>query len=166
MEHRKWLVAHTRPQWERIVCRQLEQWYGISFFCPLQKIKKQYTDRVKLGESPVFKGYVFVEVKSHAEQARVLGLDGVVNYVRYLGKPAVVPEREMELLRDTFAHFDHFRVAPIEKGIAVHITKDLFCGLQGVVKEVFKNRVVLEIPLLGCRLEARIGHIECLPQRV
>ncbi len=92
---KQWLVAHKRPKWERIVFKKLQTWYGLEGYCPFKTVKRQYTDRIKKVEVPVFKNYVFVQVSDYQEYVKVLQLDGVVNFVKYLGKPAVVSNEEM-----------------------------------------------------------------------
>ena len=71
---------------------------GLESYCPLNKVRKQWSDRIKLVEEPLFKSYVFVHVPEE-DQTRVRMVDGVLNYVYWQGKPAVIKEKEIEDIR-------------------------------------------------------------------
>lgn len=160
MEQKQWLVVHTRPQWERIVCRQLDKWYGIAHFCPFHKVKRRYTDRTREMETPLFKNYVFVQVDNYKDRLKVLQLDGVVNYVRYLGQPASMQEKEIETLREIVRDYMHFQLTPVViPGRHLKLKEGVLEGFTGIVQEVSKNKVYLELPQLGFKLEAWMDNI-------
>ena len=57
-EDKKWYALYTKPRWEKkidasLIKKNIESW------CPLQKIEKQWTDRKKIIEEPLFKSYIF-----------------------------------------------------------------------------------------------------------
>src|SRR5258708_3075596 len=92
-----WYAVYTKPRWEKKVSEQLAKG-GIEAYCPLNKVRKKWSDRVKWVEEPLFKSYVFVRVKE-AEQTQVRLFNGVVNFVYWLGKPAMVKDKEIEIIR-------------------------------------------------------------------
>lgn len=156
---KQWLVVRIRPQWERIVYKQLQTWYSMEGWCPFKKVKRQYTDRVKLVETPVFKNYVFVLVGNYKEQVQVLKLDGVVDYVRYLGKPAVIREEEMAALKEFIDNYNNIQVISVQVGKVITIKNGIFKGQEGIVKDVFRKKVILELPALGFLLEASLDEV-------
>jgi transcription antitermination factor NusG len=90
---KKWLAIYTKPRWEKkvhgtLVHKQIESW------CPLQKVTRQWSDRKKIIEDPIFKSYVFVHITDD-ERLRVLQTEGVLNFVYYLGKPAIIKDEEV-----------------------------------------------------------------------
>ena len=92
----KWYVIQTRPRWEKKVSNCLVQ-KGIQTYCPVKKIKRKWSDRVKTLEEPIFKAYVFVKITS--DQRTVVRLtQGVMNFVHRNAKPALVKEKEMRSL--------------------------------------------------------------------
>ncbi|MCA1919895.1 MAG: antitermination protein NusG, partial [Flavobacterium piscis] len=56
-----WYVIYTKPKWEKRVADQLTQ-LGVNCYCPLIKTTKQYSDRKKTLEVPLFSNYVFVQL--------------------------------------------------------------------------------------------------------
>jgi transcription antitermination factor NusG len=59
--NKKWLAIYTRPRWEKKVNLLLQE-KGVESYCPLNKVKRKWSDRVKIIEEPLFKSYVFVKV--------------------------------------------------------------------------------------------------------
>ena len=57
---KKWLAVYTRPRWEKKVDQLLKE-QGTESYCPLNKVKRKWSDRVKTVEEPLFKSYVFVK---------------------------------------------------------------------------------------------------------
>jgi transcription antitermination factor NusG len=76
---RHWYVIYTRPRWEKKVYGLLLE-KGVESYCPLNKVQKKWSDRLKWVEEPLFKSYVFVKVNGE-EMPKVRLVDGVVNYV-------------------------------------------------------------------------------------
>jgi transcription antitermination factor NusG len=155
----QWLVVRTRPQWERIVFKQLKSWYGMEGWCPLQQVKKKYTDRIKTVERPVFKSYVFVLVNNYEEYVMVLQLDGVVNFVKYLGKPAAISQQEMTALKEFIESYKKVKVINVMQGELVTIREGALKGYKGIVRQIHNNKVILELPTLGFTLEAEAEQI-------
>ncbi|HWB24579.1 MAG TPA: UpxY family transcription antiterminator [Chitinophagaceae bacterium] len=96
-EERNWFAAYTKPRWEKKVDGILTK-KGIISWCPLQKVEKKWSDRKKIIEEPLFRSYVFVNIADD-ERLSVLQTDGVINFVHYLGKPAIIKNEEIELIR-------------------------------------------------------------------
>src|SRR5512138_2508364 len=94
---KRWYAIYTKPRWEKKVHARMAE-RGLESYCPLNKVRKQWSDRIKLVEEPLFKSYVFVRV-SPEDQTRVRMVDGVLNYVYWQGKPAVVRDEEIDAIR-------------------------------------------------------------------
>src|SRR5687768_17707519 len=93
----KWFAIYTRPRWEKKVHGLLSQ-KGIESYCPLNKVRRKWSDRIKLVEEPLFKSYVFVKVEESGRTS-VRMTDGVINFVYWDGKPAVVKDKEIEAIK-------------------------------------------------------------------
>ena len=89
----KWFALYTKPRWEKKV-NQLLIDKGVECYCPLNKVKRKWSDRTKTLEEPLFKSYVFVKV-TEEERTKVRLTNGVVNFVYWNGKPAIVREKEI-----------------------------------------------------------------------
>ncbi|MES1159526.1 MAG: UpxY family transcription antiterminator, partial [Bacteroidota bacterium] len=92
-----WYAVYTKPRWEKKVYALLTE-KGMEAYCPLNKVKKKWSDRVKWVDEPLFKSYVFVSIPED-EQTAVRMVSGVVNFVYWLGKPAVIKDKEIALIR-------------------------------------------------------------------
>src|ERR1700712_1249639 len=88
-----WYAVYTKPRWEKKVYALMTE-RGITAYCPLNKVRRKWSDRVKTVEEPLFSSYVFVQAEDDGlTNVRMVG--GVVNFVYWQGKPAVIPEREI-----------------------------------------------------------------------
>jgi len=65
---RKWLAIYSRPRWEKKVSQLLTE-KGLESYCPVNKVRRKWSDRVKIVEEPLFKSYVFVRVKDEDRTA-------------------------------------------------------------------------------------------------
>src|SRR5436305_10048529 len=90
---KQWFAIYTKPRWEKKVDGLLLR-KGIESWCPLQKVERQWSDRKKIINDPIFKSYVFVRIKPE-ERLPVLQTEGVLNFVHFLGKPAVIKDEEV-----------------------------------------------------------------------
>ena len=57
-----WHVLYTKPRNEKKVAERLSG-AGYTVYCPLQKVRRQWSDRVKVVEEPLFKGYLFIKIE-------------------------------------------------------------------------------------------------------
>ena len=96
-KEKKWFAIYTKPRWEKKVNSKLLQ-KGVESWCPVQKKESQWSDRKKIIEDPLFKSYVFVHIADD-ERLAVLTTDGVLQFVHYLKKPAVIRDEEIEIIR-------------------------------------------------------------------
>jgi transcription antitermination factor NusG len=93
----KWYAVYTRPRWEKKVNTLLLQ-KGIEAYCPLNKVRRKWSDRIKTVEEPLFKSYVFVKIKDE-DRTNVRMTNGVVNFVYWNGKPAIIKEKEIQTIK-------------------------------------------------------------------
>lgn len=153
----QWLAVYTKPRWEKKVHRLLEE-KGITAYCPLNIVYRKWTDRLKKVEEPLFKSYVFVQV-TQAQQTEVRLTDGVLNFVYWLGKPAVIKPQEIEAIRKFLnEHEDVVAEAydRMEPGALVTIQSGLMMGSDAIVEKVDNRWAEVVIESIGFRLRAKI----------
>ncbi len=128
---------------------------GLEVYCPLNKVRRKWSDRYKVVEEPLFKSYVFVRIKEE-DQAVVRCIDGVVNFVFSEGKPAVVRDREIELIRKFLKEYQDIRVSPISltKGAKVRVTSGVLMDSEGIVVDVRNKTATVLLETLGYELTA------------
>ncbi|MBK6937352.1 MAG: UpxY family transcription antiterminator [Chitinophagaceae bacterium] len=155
---KKWLAVYTRPRWEKKVARLLEE-KGIECYCPLNKIKRKWSDRVKVVEEPLFKSYVFVKVGDDSRTAVRL-TTGTINFVYYDGKPAVVKEKEIAAIRRFLEEYEQVEAIAVNLKVdqRVRITNGTFMDLEGKVLELRGKHIKVLIDSLGYLLVAYIDR--------
>jgi len=156
MSNRKWLAVYTKPRWEKKIDRVLIE-AGIESYCPLNKVHRRWSDRMKLVEEPLFKSYVFVHINSQ-EEKKVREVHGVLNFVYWLGKPAIIKQKEIERIKRFLGEYNNVTAEPlsIKPQDKVLVTAGALMEQQGKVIRNLGNRMELEIESLGYRLIAYV----------
>ncbi|HEU0065285.1 MAG TPA: UpxY family transcription antiterminator [Flavisolibacter sp.] len=152
----KWYAVYTKPRWEKKVAELLSA-KGISNYCPVKKMIKQWSDRKKVVYEPLFTSYVFVNVTPR-EQIELREVDGVLNLVYWLGKPAVIRDSEMELIKQFLSEYENVRLEriPIRLNDKVIVTSGPLMENYGFVVAIKNNTVKLALPSLGFLMYAEL----------
>ena len=151
---KNWYAVYTRPRWEKKVAEYLLE-KGIEHYCPLNKVTRQWSDRKKVVMEPVFKGYVFVK-PIEEKKWDVRKIPGILNYVYWLGKPAIIKEEEIITIKKFLNEFHDVVVEKRELVVnsTVRVTQGVLMNYEGMVIEVFGNRAVVKIDTLDIQLSA------------
>ena len=144
---KKWLVVYTKPKWEKKVDSNFAQ-KGIESWCPTQKKERQWSDRKKVIEEPLFKSYVFVRATKE-EHANVLSTMGVVRFLYFEKKPAIIRDNEIELIRKylglSYANIQVVDLGPLKPQTKVAVNNGLFMGQRGEVVKADKKSVYVRL---------------------
>ena len=145
---KKWFVVYTRPQQELKVAEQLTT-MGITNYCPTITLVKQYSDRKKKVTKPLLSSYVMVELEEK-ERQKVFAFSGIVRYLFFLGKPAIVQDNEIDLMQDHLnGLYNDIKVTTLTLGEYHTIKEGPFSGVNGKVIETDNKKVKLELTSLG-----------------
>ena len=148
---KKWFVVYTRPQQELKVASQLSA-LGITNYCPTITLVKQYSDRKKKVTRPLLSSYVMVQLEEK-ERNKVFTCSGIVRYLFFLGKPAVVPASDISLMQHHLnGVYNDFKVTTLSVGDSHRITEGPFSGFTGKVVETNNTKVKLELASLGMQI--------------
>ncbi len=151
VNQKKWYALYTKPRWEKKINTALLK-KGVESWCPLQKIEKQWSDRKKIIEEPLFRSYVFVRIDDN-EKNNVLSTDGVLNFVYYLSKPAVIKNEEVDNIKMYLADKDAKITIISEEGFAegekIRINFGVFMDKEGTVLKGSKKKVFVQLKSLG-----------------
>ena len=93
-----WFVLYTRSNCEKKVSELLTK-REIENYCPLNKVYRQWSDRKKIVDMPLFSSYVFVRVLEKELTGLKSLTSNIVNLVYWLGKPAVVKDQEIDNIK-------------------------------------------------------------------
>jgi transcriptional antiterminator RfaH len=146
-----WFVLYTKSRQEKKVAIQLEK-MGITVYCPLITQIHQWSDRNKKVEVPLISSYVFVKLKEK-DRETVFGVPGIVRYVYWLEKPAIVRDHEITIMKEWLsAEIVDAKVESLRRGDSMSIPVGAFEGVEGVVEEINKSRVQLLLVDLGMKI--------------
>lgn len=165
---KRWYAIYTRPHWEKkaadlLTRKQLEN------YCPVMKVPKKWADRKKIILQPLFTSYVFVRL-ADAEFVPALQTDGVLTFVNWLGKPAVIRDEEIQAIQAFLAEHPVVTVERVNVNVkdSVRIINGPLKSLEGEIREVNKSTVKVYLPSLGYMLMAEVerNNIEIIPAAV
>jgi len=151
---RYWYAVYTKPRWEKKVASLLQA-KGIEYYCPLNKVVKQWSDRKKTVLEPLFKSYVFVQVEEK-QKWELMKINGIVNYVHYLGKPAKIRDSEIETVKKFLNEFGSVDVVESTSLVnaRVKIRHGVLMNYQGILMELSGNKASVKIESMGLQLTA------------
>jgi transcription antitermination factor NusG len=152
----KWHAIYTRPRWEKKVNGLLEA-KGIESYCPLNKVRRKWSDRIKTIEEPLFKSYVFVKINDEA-RGDVRLTDGVINFVYWSGKPALIKEKEIQIIKRFLDEHENVDLVKIElkPEQRVRVTAGPLMDQEGKIIELKHKVAKVAIDSLGYILVANI----------
>jgi transcription antitermination factor NusG len=153
-QEKKWYVVYTKPRWEKKIALLLKE-KEIEHYCPLNKVTKQWSDRKKIVLEPLFKGYIFV-CPNKIDKWDIKQIPGIINYVYWLGKPALVKESEINIIRKFLHEFNDVEVRKLKlmQNEAVRIKQGLLMNFNGVIVEIKGNKAKVKIDSMGVSLTA------------
>jgi len=143
-----WLAIHTRYQHENLAARSLAG-KGFEVFLPQYTSVRRWSDRTKELSAPLFPCYVFLRGEIE-KQIRILTTPGVLGLVGFAGVPAIIPDAEIEAVRQTVARRVHVEPYPFLKcGDWVRVKDGPLEGIEGtLVRHKKQFRLVLSVQLL------------------
>jgi transcriptional antiterminator RfaH len=106
----------------------------VEVYCPLVKSLRQWSDRTKMVEEPLFRSYCFVRLQEH-ERSVVFGVPGLVRYLFWQGKPAVVRDTEIDSIKTMLNEVDHQLICtrPMKPGDRLTIKSGSFQDSVGTI---------------------------------
>lgn len=144
-----WYAVWTRSRHEATVAGQLEG-KGIEAFLPTLPRWSRWKDRRKRVDWPLFPGYCFARIDPRASLA-VRTCAGVVGLVATNGRPASIPEAEIDGIRRLVTSDLQYDPCPlIHEGDSVEVVSGPLRGVLGrLVRKGAHARLVLSVDLIG-----------------
>jgi len=164
-EPRRWYAVQVRHQHEKAVARALTH-NNFETFLPLYRSRRQWSDRVKLLELPLFPSYVFARFRE-PQRVLVLRTPGVRSIVSFNHRPAPVREEEIESLQVMVRSGLPIEPWPIlREGQRVRVERGPLQGVEGVLLR-FKSgwRVVVGVEILQRAVAAEVDRDVLAPCR-
>lgn len=160
-DSKKWFAIYVKSRNEKKVSKTLND-IGIESFLPLITKIKQWSDRRKKVEEPLFNSYLFVNIPL-SDYYKVLNVNGVVKFICFEKKPVEVPENQIEAIKkyicDTDIHDVDYETIDFKEGELVRIKAGQMKDLVGRFVEIKgKHRIMIEIEVVGQYLPINIAR--------
>lgn len=112
----------------------------IESYLPVQTVVRQWSDRKKKVEEPLFRSYVFVHTTSN-DRIGALQIDGVVRMVGFGGKFSIIPDDQIDAIKRFLKEGYKFEPQDyLVHGDQVEVTHGPLMGVQGKLVEIRNNR--------------------------
>ena len=137
----------------------------IDAFLPTIAKWSRWKDRKKKIDWPLFPGYCFARFNPDNPLA-VLKCSGVVSIVSFEGKPAPIPEYELDSIRLLVSSDLQFDPCPmIKEGMLVEVVHGPLRGVIGRLmrKDAARARLVLSVDLIGQAVSVEVDAADVKP---
>jgi transcription antitermination factor NusG len=160
-----WRVVQTRSRSEKKTAAFLEA-MGVKSYLPLRKQKKQWSDRIKVVEEPLFPGYLFAQF-AEVQRYPLLNMPGVVRIVSFGGEYASVPGAQIDALQN-LSYLDN-EIVVINSGLVsgqeVFIASGPFRNLSGrLVRHNGKGKLLIEFVAIGQGVLIELDRTRIIPR--
>jgi len=162
-KEKRWYALYTKSRSEKKVEAELLA-KNINAYLPLEKKLKQWSDRKKWVKEPLIRSYIFVNV-TPADLQKAYYTPGVVKIVTFEGKPAPIPDKQIQAIRDVLESGESYEVTSdyFQLGESVEVKSGNLQGLRGeLIKHVNRYKVLIRIDAIKQNLLVNINpsHLE------
>lgn len=143
-----WYAAYTSSRHEKSVAEHLRL-RDVEYFLPLYETVHRWNNGRHRVQLPLFPGYVFVHIALR-DKLRVLQAPGLAHFVSFGGTPAVLPETDIEALRNALTTGMAAQPHPyLADGTRVEICRGPLQGLRGILlRHQGRFSVVLTVEMI------------------
>ena len=167
-DERFWHALYVRSRREKKVLSQLEDG-GYKAYLPLITQVKQWSDRKKKVEEPLFKSYVFV-YSNEREYIPIVNVYGVIKFVTFERQAVVVPENQILAIKKFVSDFEkgeEYKMMNNEElkvGQKVRIINGPLKGLTGRLETIYNKRhLIVYIDVVGQCIPVHIPRAKVEP---
>ncbi|MBX3042855.1 MAG: UpxY family transcription antiterminator [Candidatus Kapabacteria bacterium] len=142
----KWYPFYTRSRYEKKVYEGLIV-NGYEAYLPLVKSERNWSDRKKIVEMPLFTSYIFIRIPKF-RLFDVLKFPGIVRFIKFNNIPAVIRDSEIDLIKNILSQKTEIEVIDgiLEQGTEIFISSGIFKGYKGrYLESKGKNKLIIEI---------------------
>lgn len=161
-----WFAVRVRSRYEATTSAHLRG-RGLEEFLPIYQAQRQWSDRVKVVNQPVFPGYVFCRLNPQ-DRLPVLSAPGVVGIVGFGDGPTPVPEKQIDDVRKLVESGLLLTPLPfLEVGQRVLVERGPLAGVEGIVEaKRGRYRLIVSIDLLQRSVATEIDRIWVRPLKM
>jgi len=160
-----WFAVHTRSRHEKVVAQEMRD-RQLEAYLPLVREVRQWSDRRKLVESPLFSCYVFVKmVPRNGERLKVLQINGALGFVGTQGIAYPIPDEQIHAVRVLVDEQLPLCSHPFLKiGQRVRVRSGALAGVEGIlVSRSGEQALVISLDAIQRSLSVRIEGYQVEP---
>ena len=150
-----WFVIHTKPRFEKKVEERLLS-FGIEAYCPTRKEIRLWSDRKKKVDVPVLPSMVLVRLEDK-DVNDVFNINGVIRYMFWLGKRAIVREQEIDILKNYLNGNAIINQEIIKLNPGDRINLSEFNNENGVIDRISNNTAWVFLENLGYKIKLNLA---------
>ena len=158
LSSQKWYALYTKPRAEKKVSSELD-FRGFENFLPLQTTIKQWSDRKKKVEIPLFNSYIFVRIELEKYFYKILEIPGIVKFVKFGKEINPIRDEQIEQIKLLLSNFDDIEINTEMIGLKdiVEVVAGPLTGFKGLIIENQGNKnFAIEIEQLGCFMKINL----------
>ncbi len=151
-----WYVLHTKPRSEKKVEEKLLS-LGINAYCPTRSEIRFWSDRKKRIRVPVLPSMVLVNIDAK-DINRVFESSGVIRYMFWLGKRAIVRQSEIDILKKYLKgdyNFVNSKLSNIKVGDNFSLSS--FNNETGIVNRISNNNIWIYLKSIGYSVKLKLA---------
>ena len=152
----KWIAVYTKSRHEKMVIQELEK-INIEAYCPMFKERRQWSDRKRWVEFPLFRSYLFAKIELK-NSLYILQTTGVHHIVKFQGNISIIPNEIIQNIKSmiyggiTVEQVDYF-----VKGDEVIVVDGPLKGIEGIVVNIKnENKLVLKVSAIQQAIAVQI----------
>lgn len=161
----QWFAVHVHARHEKVVEHELRL-SGITTFLPLVKEVRNWSDRRKVVELPLFSCYLFVKlVPRNDQRVRVLRVNGVLKFVGPGGAGVPIPADQIHAVRSLLEEELPLCSHPFLKiGQRVRVRGGALDGVEGILQSRDRDcTLVVSVDAIQRSLSVRIQGYDVEP---
>ncbi len=138
-----WYVIYVRYRFEKKIAGELAK-AGYEIYLPIMETIRQWSDRKKKIEEPLFNSYLFIHC-NRQELKSIIFPKGVLTVVSFSGAPAIVPDEQITGLKLLLETGEQFEITGdrLNPGDAVEVMRGPLRGLKGTLTDFSGRKHVL-----------------------
>ena len=151
-----WYILHTKPRSEKKVEEKLLS-MGINAYCPTRNEIRLWSDRKKRIQVPVLPSMVLVNIEDK-DINRVFECTGVLRYMFWLGKRAIVRQNEVDILKRYLKgdyNFVNSKLSEIKVGDNFSLSS--FNNETGIVNRISNNNIWIYLKSIGYSIKLNLA---------
>lgn len=150
-----WNVIYTKSRSEKKVEERLKN-IGIEAYCPVRTEVKFWSDRKKSILVPVLPSMVLVKIEKN-KRNQVFDIPGVVRYMFWLKKHAVVRDNEVDSLKLLLKSNNIIEQNVTSYNVGDEIKISSLEDQLGIIKKISKNQIWVVLKQLGYVIKLKIA---------